>query len=91
MDIPELSYEYCGFIEIWNPQPKDLVALIPFLEGQRKVCIPWVYGPIDSIPDFSSVNHYRISPPIWLGKDKNKVNDEYLHIRNEVIYNLMNF
>lgn len=84
-------YEYCGFIEIWNPTPEDLIALIPFLEVQSKVCLPWVYGKIKDIPDFTSVNHYRIGTPIWLGRDKDRLYDNYFKIKNNIIYGLVNY
>lgn len=76
-------YPYCGYLEIWNPSPQDLIALIPFLEQNKKIAIVWLCGEVEHIPDFSGVDHYRIHKPIYLAKTLEEAHSVYSQSRTE--------
>jgi hypothetical protein len=59
-----------GFIEMWNPSPEQLTALVPWLEENLTVAFIWVYGEPEDIPDYSNVPVGRYTQPYWLGRTK---------------------
>lgn len=85
IDFTHISkrYPYCGYLEVWNPSPQDLIALIPFLEQNKKIAIVWLCGEAEHIPDFSGVDHYRINKPIYLAKTLEEAYNVYSQIRTE--------
>jgi hypothetical protein len=67
-----------GFIEMWNPTAKQLTALVPWLEENKTVAFIWVYGEVESIPDYSGVTYSsRYSEPFYLGKTKEEAYKVY--------------
>lgn len=59
-----------GFMEFWNPTCKQIESLLTFLEENRTICFVWLYGEVEDIDDFSSLDSCRIVRPFYLGKTR---------------------
>jgi len=74
-----------GFIEMWNPTPKQLTNLVPWLEDNLTVAFIWVYGEPEDVYDYSDVPPGRYTTPFSLGKTKEEAYEFYTLHRKSLI------
>lgn len=72
---------YCHYLEMWNPSVEEILELVPFLEKNRYFLYIWLFGEVNSIPDYSELDHDRIVKPFYLGINRKEAYDAYLQIR----------
>lgn len=79
---------YCHYLEMWNPSVEEILELVPFLEKNQYFLYIWLFGEMNSIPDYSELDHDRIYKPYYLGTCRKDAHAAYLQIRENVFYHM---